>query len=445
AEAWQPATDATAPAAPAGLPAGFLAAAGAEGSRVAVRSGRRVPGVIPVFPGAGLVVATESAGGWRDRGFADEVPDADVRSAAVAVAKGRALVAYVIPEANGAAACRVVAVPAKAGKRVGATWRRLPDYPQAPGMAAPVSGWHRGALIVAGGTNWPQPGVKRWYDTIHVLVDGEKTWRDGGRLPAPRAYGAAVSLPDGVLVLGGDGGDAPEKLYQDAFFMAWDGQQVRLRPAPALPLPLTNPAAIAVGGSVYLAGGNTGSPRLSHGGFWRLDLANPAAGWQPLPLWPGPARSHAVLAELDGAIYLVGGFETRVGADGKTQSAYLADAYRYRPGGQWETLPAPPWSTMAAPSPAPVTRSPARLFLLGGVDGRQAGLLPRDVRVPEDIIYFDVARHAWRLWPQRWPASAVTIPAVPAGDEWIFASGEIKGGVRMTEVWAWRPAPGRSR
>jgi hypothetical protein len=60
-------------------------------------------------------------------------------------------------------------------------------------------------------------------------------------------------------------------------------------------------------------------------------------------------------------------------------------------------LPDLPWSTLAAPSPASVTEEPQRVFVLGGVDGRQAGKLSRDTRLPDDILYFDVGLHVWCL------------------------------------------------
>lgn len=306
-------------------------------------------------------------------------------------------------------------------------------------MAGPMTGAQDGVLISAGGTDWPEPGKKMWHDTIYALVPGEKTWRPAGKLRGPRAYGATVSVPGGVLVMGGDRGNGPEQLCQDVFLMSWDGTQVQITKMPDLPTPATNSMAVVLDGVVYFAGGAVGSPRLSSGEFLRMDLARPEAGWQSLPTWPGVARSHAVMAALDGAIYLLSGLDTHMGAGGKPESVYLSDGFRFDPTeNAWEKLPDLPWSAIAAPSPAPVTTSPARVFVLGGVDGRQAGKLPPDTRVPEDVIYFDVAAHQWKLWPERWPASAVTIPAVESGGGWNFVSGEIMGGVRTTEVWKWR-------
>ena len=146
------------------------------------------------------------------------------------------------------------------------------------------------------------------------------------------------------------------------------------------------------------------------------------------------------MAAPGGADYLISGIEVRA-VDGKEDApVYLKDAFRFRPGAGWEALPDLPWSAIAAASPAPVTENPPRVFVLGGVDGRQVGKIPRATQVPHDIIYFDVAKNAWRHWPERWPTSVVCTSAIERDGEWILPSGEIMAGKRTTEVWAWRIA-----
>jgi hypothetical protein len=98
-----------------------------------------------------------------------------------------------------------------------------------------------------------------------------------------------------------------------------------------------------------------------------------------------------------------------------------------------------PWSAIAAPSPAPVSAEPKRVFVLGGVDGRQVGNLPKATALPNDIIYFDVERGAWRHWPEAWRQPIVTIPAVRVETGWVIASGETMAGKRTTQVWEWQP------
>jgi len=437
-DAWQSSPAPTAQAPAAGKVDGVFGSTNSSAGNLVLRPGRRVVGTKPTFPGAGLVVSRSLDGKLHDVAFADEIPDVKVAGAAVAVVGGRMVGAYLVQDASGKSVCRVMQMPADSKAAASSAWTKRPDFPQAPGMAGPMTGEQDGVLISAGGTDWPKPGKKMWHDTIYALVPGEEEWRPAGKLRGPRAYGATVSVPGGALVMGGDRGNSPEELCQDVLLMKWDGEQVQISPMPDLPKALTNSMAVLHDRVVYFAGGAGGSPRLSSGEFWSLNLDEPESGWRPLPTWPGPARSHAVMAALDGMIYLLSGLDTHIGADGKAESVYLSDAYRFHPGKQtWEKLPDLPWSAIAAPSPAPVTTSPARVFVLGGVDGRQAGKLPADTRVPEDVIYFDVSAHQWKLWPQRWPASAVTIPAVGSGTDWNFVSGEIMGGVRTTEVWSW--------
>lgn len=320
-------------------------------------------------------------------------------------------------------------------------WRQLPSYPQKPGVAGVLAGQHGGVLIAAGGANFPdrppwEGGTKNYYDDIHVLLPGATEWMPAGRLPEPRGYSAVVSVPGGVLVLGGENAD---KVFPDTLWLRWDGRQVAVSAGPALPAATTCPAAVLSEEHVYLASGYAAGPlRRSQAAFWRLDLCNIAAGWITQPVWPGPSRGQGVMAALAGSVYLFSGMETGAGPDGQPRVSYLTDAYRFRPGAGWERLPDLPRSAIAAPSPAPVSPAAARIFLLGGVDGRLAGKQPRDTRVPDSIIYFDVAAGEWKDWPQRWPDPVVTAPAVPWGGEWVIVSGETMAAVRTPHVWAWK-------
>jgi len=424
-----------------GRPDGALAWTQSRGTKFMLRPGQRVVGTPPRFPSAGLILSVEEAAGRRDLGFADEMPDIKIDKAALAAVEGHLVVAYIVPGSGPQQVCRVVQLPSKPAASARATWRELPPYPQAPGVAGILSGNHNGVLIAAGGANFPdrppwEGGKKKYHDSIYVLLPGEKAWRPAGRLPEPRAYAGVVSVPGGVLVAGGENAD---KVFQDSLLLHWDGRQVVIAQAPGLLAPTTSPVAALLNDKVYLAGGYApGALRVSRDSFWCLDLADSAAGWKVLPTWPGPTRGQAVLATVGGAVYLISGLEIKPGADGNPQVTYLSDAYRYLPSRAWEKLPDLPWSAIAAPSPAPVMTSPARVFVLGGVDGRQSGKLPRETRLPNDILYFDIAGHQWKLWPEPWPDSVVNVSAVQSGDDWIIVSGEILSGVRTDHAWSWR-------
>jgi N-acetylneuraminate epimerase len=336
---------------------------------------------------------------------------------------------------------RGVEIPMEPSATRGTAWTARPSYPLAPGMAGIIAGTHNGVLMAAGGANFPNRmpwdgGAKVYYDEIFVYVPGETAWRAFGRLPDRRAYAAVVSTSDGVLAIGGENADG---VRPDVLRLKWEGGSVRIEQGPALPAPRTSVAAVALDGRVFVAGGYApGTVRASAANFWCLDLADTKAGWQTLPSWSGPARAQAVMAAHDGAVYLFSGLNMIADAEGKPQPTYLRDAYRYR-GGGWERLPDLPWSAIAAPSPAPIATNPARIFVLGGVDGRLVGKVPRDTRVPADVLCFDVGSDTWRRWAEPWPDPVVTTPTVWFRGEWWFVSGEIMAGVRTTSVWSWNP------
>lgn len=306
-----------------------------------------------------------------------------------------------------------------------------------------LAGHHAGVIVAAGGANFPdappwEGGKKKTYDDIYVFVPEEGRWKPAGRLPEPRGYAAVVSLPEGVLVLGGENA---ERVFGDTLWLRWNGREVVVTPGPTLPAPMTSPVAVAVEATVYLAHGYAaGTPRLSAPGFWRWEANRKEADWETLPVWNGPSRGQAVMAAVEGDLYLLSGIELALRENGKPEPRYLTDAYRYRPSkGVWEPLPELPHSVVAAPTPAPVNRGDDRFFVLGGVDGRNVGKLPRETRVPDEILSFAPAKNRWQVEQWRWPSPVVTAPAFRVGDEWIFVSGEIMSGVRTPEVWAWKP------
>ena len=423
------------------LPPGVLSCVSHLTGRAALRSGRRVVGTPPRFPSASLILCSAESDTWRDVGFADEAPELEIGAVALAVAPDYWLAAYLVRDSLGRSECRAVLLPREPAKPASDNWRRLPPYPQAPGMAGMMVGAHDGVLIAAGGANFPdlppwEGGKKKMYNEIYALLPGAAAWISAGRLPARRAYGATVSIPDGVLVAGGEDGD---QVFRDTLLLRWNGTKVEVSSGPPLPAPTTCAVAALLDGHVYLAGGYChGAPRVSMDFFWQRNLTGPTATWEALPTWPGPTRALAVAAAVDGALYVISGIEICAVSGKEAPPVYLKDAYRFRPGAGWESLPDLPWSAIAAASPAPITKTPPRIFMLGGVDGRQVGNLPRATSLPNDILYFDVQRNAWRHWPEPFPQPVVCVSAVEAGADWIIPSGETMAGKRTTEVWVWK-------
>src|SRR5688572_23974325 len=88
-------------------------------------------------------------------------------------------------------------------------WRDLPPVPDPVGFAGSFAGTSGGALLVAGGANFPdrkpwEGGTKVWSDRIFVLDDPAGQWKElPDRLERPLGYGVSISTPDGVVLLGG--------------------------------------------------------------------------------------------------------------------------------------------------------------------------------------------------------------------------------------------------
>ncbi|WP_163378788.1 sodium:solute symporter family transporter [Cyclobacterium sp. SYSU L10401] len=201
-------------------------------------------------------------------------------------------------------------------------WERVAELPAWPeqsvslGYAGMYAGTHNGALILAGGANFPDKkpwkgGEKKFWDRIFVLEKdkAEARWVEGIdiRLPVSMAYGASVSTPKGLFCLGGEN---EEGYHNSTWWISWDSnnQKVALKEGIALPMELANGSAVYVEGYVYLAGGEN---QEVWNRFYRLDINDPGAVWEALPPIPGQGRSHAMMAvQHDGReqkIFLAGG------------------------------------------------------------------------------------------------------------------------------------------
>ncbi|HCN76145.1 MAG TPA: galactose oxidase, partial [Verrucomicrobiales bacterium] len=84
------------------------------------------------------------------------------------------------------------------------SWSPLPALPDAEGFAGSFAGVSGGALLVAGGANFPDAppwrgGTKTWYDGIFALDRPDGAWRGAGRLPRPHGYGVSLSIPQRLV------------------------------------------------------------------------------------------------------------------------------------------------------------------------------------------------------------------------------------------------------
>ena len=318
-------------------------------------------------------------------------------------------------------------------------WVRLPVLPDAHGVAGAFAGVSGGALLVAGGANFPdrkpwEGGTKVWYDVVYVLERADaKGWRVGGRLPRPLGYGVSVTHRDSVVCVGGsDGG----RHYGDAFRLTWRDGRVEMTPLPAVPSPVANGCGAVVGDTLYVAGGQARPDSAeASAAVYAIDLAAVKPEWRTVAPLPGGGRILAVAAAMDKTFWVVGGAELVKGADGKPARRYVRDAYRYDVARGWDKVADLPRPAAAAPSPAPVDAS--GFYVMGGDDGTQVGVAPDQHKgFATNVLRYVPRVREWQEFG-RLEAPRVTTPVVYFGDRWVIPSGEVRPGVRSPEVWGW--------
>lgn len=318
-------------------------------------------------------------------------------------------------------------------------WAELPPIPGSQGVAGPLVGTHNGALLVAGGANFPEKkpwegGTKVWYDSVHVLEKPDGQWRLAGELSRPLGYSVSLSTKQGVACLGGS--DA-QRHYADCFLLQWGNNALRTTPLPALPKPCANFSGALLGDTIFVAGGLENPAATSTlKTFWSLDLSASSPTWKVLDPWPGPARMLAVATAQNGSFFLASGTDLSADPDGKPVRAYLRDAYRYRPGLGWDRIADLPRAAVAAPTPAPAIGQ-TMFLVLSGDDGTLADFKPPEKHpgFPKSILAYDSKSNAWQPFGEM-PAAHVVTTIAYWRDKFLMPSGEIRPGVRSPAVWS---------
>lgn len=347
-------------------------------------------------------------------------------------------------------------------------WTMLADLPASHGVGGPFAGVHRGALIVAGGANFPEAppwenGTKVWYDDVYVLETPDAQWLTAGKLPQPRAYGASISTDRGVVLIGGDRDGTPTAKVSR---LRWDPQKKTLQidSVPSLPQPAANLAAGRIGTKLYVvaAGRSDGSNSLDQKYFWSLNLTaeNAQAEWEQLPPCPGPARHQPVaavqaLGSGEEQFFLFSGIHLRWLDDGSVDNAtseYLADGFRFDPAeNRWtriHDLPPPadvasenlPDAILKTGQPvAAATAVPSgqsHILVFSGSHGRESGTpLAERHPFPRDVLAYHTITDTW-THIGKMPIGVVTTTAVTWNDSVVIPSGEIRPGVRTPAVQA---------
>jgi len=325
-------------------------------------------------------------------------------------------------------------------------WNTLPELPGGKGWAGMYAGVSHGALICAGGANFPgqmpwEGGKKKWYDGLYILEPG-KTWvKAAAKLPAPAGYGVTVSYGNRVIMVGGSNENGH---LQGVTGYEWNVQKLTATAYPSLPQPLANMGGALLGNTIVIVGGSQSPTGEALKICYVLDLTAIQRGWVEMEAWPGPERIFPVCAVLNGTLYMFSGETSGLNSKGEKFRHILQDGYTLRlqqKNGRWtplwERLPAPmPRGMSAGGSLLPVLGNDRFLFW-GGVDGvtaqhKNPATHPGIIR---NLLYYFPATDSWEFAGNKVEADArVTLPVVYWNGQWVYVSGEIKPGVRTPSV-----------
>jgi N-acetylneuraminic acid mutarotase len=311
----------------------------------------------------------------------------------------------------------------------------LAALPNTHGFAG-CFGLSGGRLLVAGGANFPDGvmpwdgGTKVWHRGVFALDPArpDAGWSRVGELPAAAGYGVSVTLPTGVLLVGG--GDATAHSGATRLMRWVDGKVVFTELAP-LPVPLANACGAVVDGKVHVVGGIT-RPDATVANA-RHFVFDPSAAWTELPPLPGDGVMLATAAAAaDGTFIVAGGCSLKAGPDGKPVRTYLRKCWKFAHG-EWTAAADLPRAAVGAASPGWVRDG--QFIVVGGDDGTQAGGDPRTHRgFCRNLLAYVSAADRWTAWPELIEGLPVTLPGVEAGGGYLLVSGEIRPGVRTPRV-----------
>lgn len=322
-------------------------------------------------------------------------------------------------------------------------WAQFPPLPEPLGVAAPFAGVSGGALIVAGGANFPdkmpwEGGAKAWLNKVWVMQDPEAGWKEAGFLPGERAYGVCVTHRDAVICVGGSDS---RWHHAGAFRMTWDGVSLKTNLLPPLPITLAGLSGALVGDTLIVACGaeEPGEQKASNRAF-SMDLAAAELKWVELPPLPGKPRIFPTASAQGDTFFLFGGAALEAGKDGKAVRTYLRDAWSYSQTLGWVRLADMPKPLVAAPSPAPLIEG--RILLLSGDDGTRTKIPPGEKHpgFPRPILAYYPSRDEWSNAGEVF-APRATVPVVEWRKQIVIPSGEVKPGIRSPQVWSFPIRP----
>ncbi|MDP4275086.1 MAG: hypothetical protein Q8907_12475 [Bacteroidota bacterium] len=362
-------------------------------------------------------------------------------------------------------------------------WKELATLPPLtgdsvqPGLSGVFSGIIGQNLIIAGGTNFKncmpwKGGAKTFYADIYAcsFVSAKKEWKIyRNKFIKPLAYGVSISLPEGILCIGGSDSI---KAYSEVFLMKYNGSAFQYEKWPSLPVPLANMCGAYLSGKIYIAGGieNPSSPKATRH-FFVLDVNDKKNGWKTLASWPGEPRAFAVAVAQnngkDNCFYLFSG--RNISPDFPLK--VLSDGYEYNPRlKQWKKLDGatgPKFPVMAATA---VPFGSTHILFFGGVSKELAleeyNLKQKISQYPvfknqpdnpdsvkyfkekllnfyenhpgfsKDVVLYQTSKNTISKLKQAPFILPVTTNVIIKDNSFIITCGEVKPGIRTSKIFS---------
>ena len=343
------------------------------------------------------------------------------------------------------------------------------------GVSAPFAGSVDGALLVAGGCNFPEVpaaegGAKVFYNKVYLLAQPENPeakWQEVGALAVPLAYGVGVTLPDGVACIGGTDGS---RSYAAATLLQYANGALQQTALPELPVALDNMAGAYGGGYIYVAGGQSNG-KASHAAF-RLQYPG-GQSWERLPDIPGAERLQPVGVVQNGNLgpcfYLIGGYSL---PQDTAKGIVHTNGLQYNPQTERWTATSdimPYGKRMAVVGAAGVVSGCAHIVISGGVDAevfeaainRKHYLLEAKqandtlkvaaleqaaadymnhpvawYKFNDQLLIYHTITNSWVVESRSPLMARAGAAMIPYGGEWYVVDGESKPGVRSADVTA---------
>ncbi|MGV4530136.1 sodium:solute symporter family transporter [Ornithobacterium rhinotracheale] len=206
------------------------------------------------------------------------------------------------------------------------------------GLAGSAFGKVGDYFIVAGGSSFPegkpwQNGKKHLSKEVFVFKQNKNQKFElvyqGDNLPEAVAEPAYVSLPEGLLIMGGQTNNG----YTDkVYLIKYNSGNIQIKDFPSLPVPVRAAAACELKDKIYVLGGQLENGSSSQQ-FLQLDLYLKNSDWSKLSDYPLPVSGAALVAQQDGSgisLFALGGRNQPKGE----LTTFYAEVYNYNKN-QW--------------------------------------------------------------------------------------------------------------